>query len=110
MAQMTAPRANPSAVRLNRIKTYLSKPHNVILLLMGVVLKVHRPGPPEPVATDSSPAYGRPPDHRGPGAAFGTTNTGALQLLLCNTPFSYPISRLSASSSLVRARFSMRDT
>ena len=83
MAQMTAPRANPSAVRLNRIKTYLSKPHNVILLLMGVVLKVHRPGPPEPVATDSSPAYGRSPDHRGLGAAFSCIPQSAIFLYGC---------------------------
>ena len=38
MAQITAPRANPSAVRLNKIRTFFSKPHNVILLLMGIVL------------------------------------------------------------------------
>lgn len=38
MDQITAPRANRSAVRLNKIKTFFSKPHNVILLLMGIVL------------------------------------------------------------------------
>ncbi|MDM8237785.1 iron ABC transporter permease [Pseudoflavonifractor phocaeensis] len=38
MDQITASRTNRSAVRLNKIKTFFSKPHNVILLLMGIVL------------------------------------------------------------------------
>lgn len=38
MDQITAARTNRSAVRLNKIKTFFSKPHNVILLLMGIVL------------------------------------------------------------------------
>ena len=38
MDQMNIRRASPSAIRLNKIKTYFSKPHNVILLLMGIVL------------------------------------------------------------------------
>ena len=38
MDQITAPRTNRSAVRRNKIKTFFSKPHNVILLLMGIVL------------------------------------------------------------------------
>ena len=38
MDQITAPRTNRSAVRMNKIKTFFSKPHNVILLLMGIVL------------------------------------------------------------------------
>ena len=36
MDQTTTLRASRSAVRRNRIKTFLSKPHNVILLLMGI--------------------------------------------------------------------------
>jgi len=31
-------KASASTIRLNKIKTYFSKPHNVILLLMGIVL------------------------------------------------------------------------
>ena len=38
MDQMKSGRANASAIRLNKIKTFFSKPHNVILLLMGIVL------------------------------------------------------------------------
>ena len=38
MDQITAARTNRSAVRRNKIKTFFSKPHNVILLLMGIAL------------------------------------------------------------------------
>ena len=38
MDQITVARTNRSAVRRNKIKTFFSKPHNVILLLMGIVL------------------------------------------------------------------------
>ena len=38
MDQMNIRRADPSAIRLNKLKTFFSKPHNVILLLMGIVL------------------------------------------------------------------------
>ena len=38
MDQITVARTNRAAVRRNKIKTFFSKPHNVILLLMGIVL------------------------------------------------------------------------
>lgn len=38
MDQMNIRRASPSAIRLNELKTFFSKPHNVILLLLGIVL------------------------------------------------------------------------
>ncbi len=38
MDQMNIRRARATAIRLNKIKTFFSKPHNVILLLMGIVL------------------------------------------------------------------------
>ena len=40
MKQAAVLQANPSAVRRNKVKTFFSKPHNVILLLMGIVLTV----------------------------------------------------------------------
>ena len=40
MKQAAALQANPAAVRRNRVKTFFSKPHNVILLLMGIVLTI----------------------------------------------------------------------
>ena len=40
MDQTATPRASRSAIRTNKVKTFFSKPHNVILLLMGLVLTV----------------------------------------------------------------------
>lgn len=40
MDQSITFRANRSSIRLNKVKTFFSKPHNVILLLMGIVLTV----------------------------------------------------------------------
>ena len=40
MDQITVARTNRSAVRRNKIKTFFSKPHNVILLLMGIVVTI----------------------------------------------------------------------
>ena len=37
MAQSAAMKASKSVIRRNKIKTYFSKPHNVILLLLGIV-------------------------------------------------------------------------
>ena len=36
--EQTRTKASASTIRLNKVKTYFSKPHNVILLLMGIVL------------------------------------------------------------------------
>ena len=36
--EQTRTKASASTIRLNKIKTYFSKPHNVILVLMGIVL------------------------------------------------------------------------
>ena len=40
MKQAAVLKADPAAVRRNKVKTFFSKPHNVILLLMGIVLTV----------------------------------------------------------------------
>lgn len=40
MDQTTTSRASRAAIRTNKVKTFFSKPHNVILLLMGLVLTV----------------------------------------------------------------------
>ena len=40
MDQTTTSRVSRSAIRTNKVKTFFSKPHNVILLLMGLVLTV----------------------------------------------------------------------
>ncbi|MBQ7535694.1 MAG: iron ABC transporter permease [Stomatobaculum sp.] len=38
MAQNTSVKADAATIRRNKIRTYFSKPHNVILVLMGIVL------------------------------------------------------------------------
>ena len=40
MAQFAASRPSRARILLNRIKTYLSKPQNTILLLLGLVLTI----------------------------------------------------------------------
>ena len=40
MDQTTTSRVSRSAIRTNKVKTFFSKPHNVFLLLMGLVLTV----------------------------------------------------------------------
>ena len=46
-------RASPSAIRLNKLKTFFSKPHNVILLLMGIVLTVSTVAPIVAIVEDT---------------------------------------------------------
>lgn len=53
MDQTTTLRASRSAVRRNRIKTFLSKPHNVILLLMGIVLTITTVAPIVAIVEDT---------------------------------------------------------
>ena len=38
MNQPTTLRASKTTIVLNKVKTFFSKPHNVILLLLGIVL------------------------------------------------------------------------
>ena len=38
MAQTSSVKVDAAAIRRNKIRTYFSKPHNVILVLMGIVL------------------------------------------------------------------------
>lgn len=53
MDQTTTLRASWSAVRRNRIKTFFSKPHNVILLLMGIVLTITTVAPIVAIVEDT---------------------------------------------------------
>ena len=45
--------ANPAAVRRNKVKTFFSKPHNVILLLMGIVLTITTVAPIVAIVQDT---------------------------------------------------------
>ena len=46
-------RASASTIRLNKLKTFFSKPHNVILLLMGIVLTVSTVAPIVAIVEDT---------------------------------------------------------
>ena len=53
MKQAAALQANPAAVRRNKAKTFFSKPHNVILLLMGIVLTITTVAPIVAIVQDT---------------------------------------------------------
>ena len=53
MKQAAALQANPAAVRRNKVKTFFSTPHNVILLLMGIVLTITTVAPIVAIVQDT---------------------------------------------------------
>ncbi len=53
MNKAAALQANPAAVRRNKAKTFFSKPHNVILLIMGIVLTVTTVAPIVAIVQDT---------------------------------------------------------
>ncbi len=53
MKQAAVLQANPAAVRRNKVKTFFSKPHNVILLLMGIVLTITTVAPIVAIVQDT---------------------------------------------------------
>ena len=53
MKQAAALQANPAAVRRNKVKTFFSKPHNVILLLMSIVLTITTVAPIVAIVQDT---------------------------------------------------------
>ena len=53
MKQAAALQANPAAVRRNKVKTFFSKPHNVILPLMGIVLTITTVAPIVAIVQDT---------------------------------------------------------
>ena len=54
MNQTTTPGAARSAILWNRLRTFLSKPHNVILLLMGIVVTITTIAPIVAIVEDTS--------------------------------------------------------
>ena len=53
MNKAAALQDNPAAVRRNKVKTFFSKPHNVILLLMGIVLTITTVAPIVAIVQDT---------------------------------------------------------
>ena len=64
-------RASRSAIFLNKLKTFLSKPQNVILLLMGIVLTVTTVAPIVAIVDDTFKIHAGPIDAHLTGQASG---------------------------------------
>ena len=80
MDQTTTPRASRSAIRLNKVKTFFSKPHNVILLLMGLVLTVTTVAPIIAIVEDTSKIHAGTIDAYLTGQSSGYTAVNYIDL------------------------------
>ena len=84
MDQTTTLRAGSSAVRRNKIKTFFSKPHNVILLLMGIVLTVTTVAPIVAIVEDTFKIHPGTIDAYLTGQASGYTLVNYIDLFTSN--------------------------
>ena len=84
MDQTTTLRAGSSAVRRNKIKTFFSKPHNVILLLMGIVLTVTTVAPIAAIVEDTFKIHPGTIDAYLTGQASGYTLVNYIDLFTSN--------------------------
>ena len=80
MGQSSALQASPSAILFNRFKTFLSKPHNVILLLMGVVLTFSTVAPIVAIVEDTFKIHPGTIDAHLTGQASGYTTVNYIDL------------------------------
>ena len=80
MGQSSALQASPSAILFNRFKTFLSKPHNVILLLMGVVLTFSTVAPIVAIVEDTFKIHPGTIDAHLTGQAAGYTVVNYIDL------------------------------
>ncbi len=72
--------ASPGTIRMNKIKTFLSKPHNVILLLMGIVLTVTTVAPIVAIVQDTFKIHPGTIDAHLTGQAAGYTVVNYIDL------------------------------
>ena len=80
MGQSSALQASPSAILFNRFKTFLSKPRNVILLLMGVVLTFSTVAPIVAIVEDTFKIHPGTIDAHLTGQASGYTTVNYIDL------------------------------
>ncbi|SBW10706.1 ABC transporter, permease protein [uncultured Eubacteriales bacterium] len=80
MEHSTIPRVDRSAVRLNKVRTFFSKPHNVILLLMGIVLTVTTVAPIVAIVEDTFKIHPGTIDAHLTGQAAGYTLVNYIDL------------------------------
>ena len=76
--------ASGSAILLNRVKTFFSKPHNVILLLMGIVLTVSTVAPIVAIVEDTFKIHPGTIDAYLTGQASGYTTVNYIDLFTSN--------------------------
>ena len=80
MNQSSTVSTGRSTIRLNRIKTYFSKPHNVILLIMGIVLTVTTVAPIVAIVQDTFKIHAGTIDAHLTGQASGYTAVNYIDL------------------------------
>ena len=80
MDQSNTRRASRCAIRLNKVKTYFSKPYNVILLLMGIVLTVTTVAPIIAIVEDTFKIHPGTIDQHLTGMASGYTLVNYIDL------------------------------
>ena len=80
MNKAAALQANPAAVRRNKVKTFFSKPHNVILLLMGIVLTITTVAPIVAIVEDTFKIHAGTIDAHLTGQASGYTLVNYIDL------------------------------
>ena len=80
MNQTSALHASRATIILNRLKTYLSKPHNVILLLLGIVVTVTTVAPIVAIVGDTVTIHPGTIDAHLTGQASGYTLVNYIDL------------------------------
>lgn len=80
MNQQNPTRSNRAAIRRNKIKTFFSKPHNVILLLMGIVLTITTVAPIVAIVADTFKIHAGTIDAHLTGQAAGYTLVNYIDL------------------------------
>lgn len=84
MDPSAALQTNRSAILLNKVKTFFSKPHNVILLLMGIVLTVSTVAPIVAIIQDTFKIHPGTIDAHLTGQASGYTTVNYIDLFTSN--------------------------
>lgn len=77
-------RASPAVIRRNKIKTFFSKPHNVILVLMGIVLTITTVAPIVAIVEDTFKIHPGTIDAHLTGQASGYTLVNYIDLFTSN--------------------------
>ena len=80
MSKPTTLRASRTTIVLNKVKTFFSKPHNVILLLLGIVLTFTTVAPIVPIVQDTFQIHAGTIDAHLTGQASGYTTVNYIDL------------------------------